>query len=302
MAELNFYLLDKTNAGPFAPYLMPAVRRYIGDGRELIAIGAAMDENSVGAVAAAVDHDVLHLVSLYVDPSVRRQGVGSALLRALGARVNELGLYVESVRTYYMEEDEDTAVIAAFLRSAGFGELEPANRLFSVDTAELHHIPKINDALSMDYQPDPHVRPFSEITPAQLAEIEADPDVLSALKPSNIRFNLMRSASTIWVEDGHVLGWILAYQGVDGEIVLAAACKRNGAPDGCFRHLLYALANRCYMMLGRDYKVYILAINEHAGSLVEKLSGGKMHEYRNFVADTGDELPEWLTDRGDGEQ
>ena len=295
MDELNIYLLDKSNAGPFSPYLMPQVRQYIGDGKELIALGAVVDGHSVGAVAASVENDMLHLVSLYVDPAVRRQGIGTALLRALGARVKALGLSVEGAKVYYMEEEEDTAVIAAFLRSAGFGELELSDRLFCVNTADLHHLPGLREALSTDFAPDPHVRPYAAITPEQLREIEDDPDVLDCLKPSAMRFNLMRSASTIWVEDGHVLGWILAYQGVDGEIVMASACKRAGAPDGCFRKLLYALANRCYMMLGRDFRTYILTINEHSAGLVEKLSGGALHEYKNFVAETGKELPEWLS-------
>lgn len=299
MMNISIYNLDRTNAGPFTPYLMPQVRRYLGDGKELIALGAASDEHTLGAAAASVENNVLHLVSLYVDPAVRRQGIGTALMKALGERVNALGLSLTGARAYYMEEDEDTAVLDAFLRAMGFDGLMLSDRLFCVNSADLHHLPGLGEALSVNFVPESHVFPFSAITPAQLAEIENDESVLNCLKPSAMRFNLMRSASTIWVEDGHVLGYILAYQGVDGEIVLAAACKRGGAPDGCFRHLLYALANRCYMMLGRDFKVYVLAINEHAGSLVEKLTGGKLHEYRNFVADTGDKLPDWLTGKAD---
>ena len=293
MTDLKLYILDKTNAGPFAPYLMPQVRQYIGDGKELLALGAAVEGHSVAAVAASAEHGRLHLVSLYVDPEMRRQGIATVLLRELGKRVNALGVHVEGAKVYYMEEEEDTAVLAAFLRSAGFGELKLADRLFAVDTADLHDLPGLREALSTDFQPDPHVRPYASITPEQLREIEEDESVLDCLKPSAMRFNLMRSASTIWVEDGHVLGWILAYQGVDGEIVMASACKREGAPDGCFRKLLFSLANRCYMMLGRDFKTYILTINEHSGGLVEKLSGGRMHEYKNLVAET-DRLPDWL--------
>ena len=295
MTDLQIYILDKSNAGPFTPYLMPQVRKYIGDGKQLIALGVVRDNHSVGAVAASVENDELHIVSLYVDPAVRRQGVATALLCALGEVVTANNLHVESARAYFMEEDGmDIEGLAAFLRFAGFGEPAISDRLFCVNTADLHHMPGLGDAFSMDFQPDSHIRPFGAITQEQLREIEDDPDVMDCLKPSAMRFNLMRSASMIWVEDGHVLGYILAYQGVDGEIVLAAACKRAGAPDGCFRHLLYAMANRCYMMLGRDFRTYILTINGHAGELVEKLSGGKLHEYNNFTVDTGDTLPDWL--------
>lgn len=55
MTDLQFYILDKTNAGPFASYLMPQVRQYIGDGKELIAIGAVAEDHTLGAVAASVE-------------------------------------------------------------------------------------------------------------------------------------------------------------------------------------------------------------------------------------------------------
>ena len=294
MTDLKLYILDKTNAGPFAPYLMPQVRQYIGDGKELLAIGAATEEHTLGAVAASAENGVMHIVSLYVDSSVRRQGIGTELLRALGRLANDRGLRVNGAMAYFMEEDGmDIDGLAAFLRYAGFGEPQLSNRLFCVNTADLHGMPSFSEAFSADFQPDSHVRPFAAITPEQLREIEDDPEVMDCLKPSAMRFNLMRSASMGWLENGHVLGWILAYQGIDGEIVMASACKRAGAPDGCFRKLLYALANRCYMMLGRDFNTYILTLNEHSGGLVEKLSGGRMHEYKNLVAET-DRLPDWL--------
>ena len=294
MEDLNFYILDKTNAAPFAPYLLPGVRNDLGAERDIIAIGAATEEHTVGAVAAAVRDGVLHLLCLYVDPAVRRQGVGTALLVALGEVLRAMEAEVYEVCSYYMEEKEDTAVIAAFMESMELGELQLYNRLFSVNTAELHDNPTLSAAFSADFQPNPHVKPFSAITPAQLAEIEADPDVLDCLKPGAMSHGILRQASTIWVEDGHVLGWILVYQGFDGEIVLTSACKRAGAPDGCFRHLLYAMVNCCYMMLGRDYSAYIATINDHAGKLLESVTGGKFHEYRSFRASTGDVLPVWL--------
>ena len=294
MAELNFYLLDKTNAGPFAPYLLPQVRQYIGDGKALIALGAVLDDHSVGAVAASVENGALHIVSLYVDPEVRRQGVGTLLLCALGELVNANELPAKRARVYFMEEDGmDVAGLTAFLRAMDFGEPELSDRLFSVDTADLHELPGLGEAFTTEFQPDPHVRPFSAITPEQLREIEDDPDVMACLKPGAMRFNPMRSASMIWVEDGHVLGWILAYQGVDEEIVVAASAKRAGAPKGCWRKLLSAAANRCYVMLGRDYKAYILTINEHSLELVEQIAGSFAHEYKNFVAET-DGIPGWL--------
>ena len=294
MDELNIYLLDKTNAAPFAPYLLPGVRNDIGAGKDIIALGAADETHSLGAVAAAVRGGILHILCLYVDPAVRRQGVGTTLLIALGEVLRAAETEIGEVRTYYMEENEDTEVIAAFMDARELGELQLYNRLFSVNSAEVHDVRRLGTAFTTDFRDDPHVRPFSAITPEQLAELEADEDVLDCLKPSAMTHGILRQASTIWVEDGHVLGWVLCYQGFDGEIVMTAASNRKGAPVTCFLHLLLSMLNRCYVMLGREYTLYIAAINDHAGKLVEKITAGNFHEHRSYFA-VADGLPAWLT-------
>ena len=300
MNELNIYLLDKTNAAPFAPYLLPGVRNDIGAGREIIALGAADETNTLGAVAAVVRNCKLHILCLYVDPAVRRQGVGTVLLTTLGDILRDLEAEINEVCTYYMEEDEDTAAIVAFMEAMQLGELRLNNRLFSVRSAEVHDVRRLGTAFTTDFRDDPHVRPFSAITPEQLAELEADEDVLDCLKPSAMTHGILRQASTIWVEDGHVLGWVLCYQGFDGEIVMTAACNRKGAPVTCFLHLLLSMLNRCYVMLGREYTLYISTINDHAAGLVEKITAGNFHEHRSCFA-VADGLPDWLTG-GDAEE
>ena len=294
MEKLNIYILDKSNAAPFAPYLLPGVRNDIGAGREIFALGAANETHTLGAVAAAVRNATLHILCLYVEPAVRRQGVGTVLLTALGDLLRDAGTEIDEVRTYYMEEDEDTAAIAAFMEAMQLGELQPYNRLFSVNSAEVRDVRRLGTAFTTEFRADPHVRPFSAITPEQLAELEADEDVLDCLKPSAMKHGIFRQASTIWVEDGHVLGWVLCYQGFDGEIVMTAASNRKGAPVTCFLHLLLSMLNRCYMMLGREFTLYIATINDHAAGLVEKITAGNFHEHRNYIAST-EVLPDWLT-------
>ena len=295
MPEITIHILTKKNAGPFAPYLIPQARQYLGEGKELLALGASAQGHSLGAVAALVQDDMLHIASLYVDPAVRRQGVATLLLRALGARVRALGLAPYAAGAYYMEEDEDVNVISAFLQSAGFETPQLSYRLFCVSSADVREMPRLRDAFSSSYQPDPHVRPFSAITQEQLAEIEADDTIQPTLKPSGMHFNVRHSASAIWVQDGHVLGWVLSHQAVDGEVVLAAAVTRDGAPLDSFFKLLSTMLNRWYLMLGRDYRVYVLTLTPRVAALLEKITGGHFHEYNHYMARTGDELPGWLS-------
>ena len=281
MEEVQIIRLDKNNAAPFAPYLLPQVRYDLGAGADIIALGAVQGNSAVGAVAASVEGTTLNILSLYVDTAVRRQGIGTKLMEAIAGEVAQHEEYIEQLRTEYMVDDENGEVIAAFLRSMDFEEPQATNRLFSVDTAKLHHLPVLGEAFSANFKEDPHVRPFADVTPSQLAEIEAE---TAYLKPSAMHRGILRQAATVWVEDGHVLAWILGYQGFDGEIVMSVACKRAGAPKGSFRKLLQASANRCYLMLGHDFMAYTATINEHAGSMMEKLAGGVQKEHRHYTA------------------
>ena len=284
MGNVNIMFLDKDNAAPFAPYLLPQVRYDLAAGEDIIALGAVQDNHAVGAVAAKLDEKTIRIISLYVDPAVRRNRIGTKLMKEAIRETKTREKSVKRMQVAYMVDEEDGEVIAAFLRSMNFDEPQATSRLFSVNTARLHRLPVLGAAFSANFTEDSHVRPFSAIKPEQLAEVEADESVQSYLKPSAMHRGILRQASTIWVEDGRVLAWVLGYQGFDGEIVLSIACKREGAPKGSFRKLLTAAANRCYLMLGHDFTVYIATINEHSGSLVEKLVGGEQREYQHYVA------------------
>jgi len=294
MNNIRIVSLDKSNAAPFATYLLPAVREEIAAGRNMIAVGAADDSHAYGAAAAQIRNGEMRLISVYVDKSVRRKGIGTALVEGLAQLVLEQDDSVMGAVADYMIEDEDQKGIEKFLKRMGFSEPQESHRLFAVDTARLHKMPYIGAAFSVHFQDDPHIRTFAEITDEQMKEIAEDSSVPAPLKPDNSFHHIWKRAATIWVEDGHVMGWLLCYQGFDGGIVLSAACKRAGAPKGCFHKLLLSSANRCFVMLGHDFTCYISTINEHAGSLVEKIAAGTQKEFAHYRAYTGEEPPYWL--------
>ena len=282
--EMYVTILHKDNAAPFAPYLLPQVGRALGAGEDIAGLGAIKDGHAVGALAFRVDDGVLRILSLYVDTAARRQGVGTVLLEALAEVIEAMDEEIEDVQTDYLTDTADEEAAAAFLDDAGFEVLRVTERFFSVDTEKLHEQPLLKEAFTGNFTADAHVRPFSALTPEQLRELEADETVPFKLKPSAMENSPLRQGSVAWVEDSRVLAWLLCYQGFDGEIVLSAACKRDGAPTQSFVRLVQAFANRCYMILGHDYTVYISAIDDYAASLVKKLADGTQKEYKQVVA------------------
>lgn len=294
MEKFEIVVVGKENFDSFSPYLLPRVRRDLQAGSPILAVGAIYGEYAIGAAAAVVEEGEMKLLSLFVDKDTRRCGVGRELLRGLADVFSEMGISVETASANYMLEEENHLAVSAFLQRMGFETAITSSRIFSVDSAKLHETTVLGSALSTKYQADPHVRPFSALTKKQMEEIEGEENAPSFLKPSAIQSRILRQASMAWVEDGRILGWLIASQSFDGEIILSAAYRREEAPGDCFLKLLRAFANRCYLTLGRDYLVYVCAISEEVSRLVERIARGTQQEYTNYEASTGGEIPFWM--------
>ena len=295
MEDLRFIQLNKRNAAPFAPYLLPRMRELLARGEELLVLGAAAETYSLGAVAAhLLPQGVVQLRSVFVDPGLRRRGVGSALLREL-CRVcaAETGEPVQRVDAEFIADPETCDALTGFLGAMGFTVERAEGRIFCVDSTALHDRRIMGEIFSPAFREDPHVRMLSALTAEQLREIE-ESDAPSFLKPGFVKATVLRRASAVWLEDGHPLGWVLFSSSVDGELVLSAAYRDDSTPQECFFCMLKAAANRCYMMYGRDCKVYITAINERVASLIENLAGGELQEFAHYAATTGRRTPAWM--------
>ena len=295
MDNLRFVRLDKSNAAPFAPYLLPQVCEQIGNRMGMLTLGAVAADYAVGAIAALPpEKGVLQLKSIFVDPALRRYGVATDLLREL-CRIcrEETGETVRSVSTEFIADKDACEELAAFFKAVGFSTKCVGGRTFCVNSATLHDRRIMGEIFSPTFREDPHVCPLSALTEEQLREIR-ESDAPSVLKPDFVKDTILRRASTVWVEDGHPLGWVLFSSSIDGELVLSAAYKDDSAPQECFFCMLKAAANRCYMMRGGDCKVYITAVNQRVAALVESLTGDALREYEHYIASTEGQMPGWM--------
>ena len=95
------------------------------------------DGTVVGYAAAWIAYDEIHLLSIAVDPAMRRRGLGGEILRAVLERGKTRG----AVRVV-LEVREGNAAARAFYRMHGFVEIGIRRRYYS-DTDE--------DAIVMEY-------------------------------------------------------------------------------------------------------------------------------------------------------
>ena len=85
--ELDFTLcqFDPANPGPYEQYILPNISAEMRQAPErFAALGAVWNNCAVGAAVITDDPDdpgAAALASLFVDPQVRRRGIGTALLK-----------------------------------------------------------------------------------------------------------------------------------------------------------------------------------------------------------------------------
>ncbi len=95
--DFTLCLFDPANPGPYEQYILPNITAEMRqDPEDYAALGAVWNDCAVGAAVITEDEDdpdAAAVVSLYVDPQVRRRGIGTALLDlSLRAAVGALSL------------------------------------------------------------------------------------------------------------------------------------------------------------------------------------------------------------------
>ena len=82
--DITLCLFDPAEPGPYEQYILPHISAEMKQNPEdYAAIGAAWNDCAVGAAVITQDEDdpdAAAMVSLFVDPQVRRRGIGTALL------------------------------------------------------------------------------------------------------------------------------------------------------------------------------------------------------------------------------
>ena len=84
--DITLCVFDPAKPGPYEQYILPHITAEMRlEPERFAALGAAWDRCAVGAAALTEDEDdpgAAALASLFVDPQVRRRGIGTALLGA----------------------------------------------------------------------------------------------------------------------------------------------------------------------------------------------------------------------------
>lgn len=271
MPQFSFRLVAPKALAPFSQYLLPHIAREAGrPDSGLAVLGSVWGELACGAAALRPGAETCELVSLFVDPQVRRRGAGGALTDlALECSAREGARFLTA--SYVLGGEELTAMDALFARRGG--PPRTVAPVYTMDSARFHQNSLLRAAFLPGFRPAAQLCPFSRLKPEQLEQLFTENDIPFPLSLEGCQGRVDPELSLAWVSEGRVGAYILGYESTPGSFVLSAAW-RGSAPPASFLSLLRGQVNLCYYQGGGDFLYHVCAVSPAADQLIHKITGG----------------------------
>ena len=302
METISFRIVEDAEFPVFRQYLLPDAARLAAGGKhDILVLGAVCGTMACGAAALSFEEQdsgavVAELISLFLDPLVRRQGVGSEFLACCLDAASESG--ADYLYAQYVGDPETMAALDALFRRFG-AEPEFHLPIYEIDVSKFHEARLLKAAFSPEYRRPAHIVPFTELTPEQLAALEADPELPWYVDPVR-RVNMRPDLSLAYLVDGQVAGFWLGSMSAMDRFSVQGVWHNSKVPPSCFHELIHAHLNHCWYYGGGDFLYYVSPAVEFADKLIQKYTGGdyrRMDEHAVTIAlydtdeDAADEEP-----------
>ena len=273
-SEVRYCVFSAASPGPYAQYLLPHIAsRARWNPEHFIALGATWKGYAAGAAAVSVTEeqpDTAVLVSLFVDPKARGQGIGTGLVRLAAEEAGKLG--AETLEMAYIMSGPELEAMDKTIQKLG-GELVSRNNVYTLDSAKFHDSPVFGWTLTPYFQPNANVRRFYDLSREQVERLNANAEIPIGLRPAS-KADLMDPAlSVAWVEDGEIVSFLLTSYSRRGSYAALSGWRAASAPGDAYVHLLMACANLCYYHGGGDFLYHLAPITEHSEAMVHAYAG-----------------------------
>lgn len=289
MENISFRIVEAPEFPVFRQYLLPDAARLVAGGKhDILVLGAVCATAACGAAALSFEEQedglaVAELLSLFLDPLVRGQGVGADFLAYCLDAAAEKG--ADLFYAQYVGEPETMAALDALFRRFG-AEPEFHLPIYELDSVNFHDVRLIKAAFAPDYRRPAHIVPFSALTPEQLEALEKDPELQWYVDPVR-RVNMRPDLSLAYLVDGAVAGFWLGSMSAMDRFSVQGVWHNSKAPASCFHELIHAHLNLCWYYGGGDFLYYVSPAVEFADKLIQKYSGGdylRMDEHAVTIA------------------
>lgn len=268
--EFTLCLFDPADPGPYEQYILPHVTAEMRqDPENYAAIGAVWNECAAAAAVLTDDEDdpdAAAVASLFVDPQVRRRGIGTALLDlSLKAAA---GVGAERLTLSYTLGGEELEAMDHTVRALG-GETVFQYPAYSMDSVDFRDSRLLGRAFRPDYRMPEHVVRFSDLSPEQLDELHADPEA-PWYSPG-----MQPELSLAYLKDGQVVGFWLGCESAPGNYSVKGIWSSPAAPFNTLHALLLAHVNLCWSHCGGDFHYHCATSVKAAEKIVQTYTEGK---------------------------
>ena len=279
---LSFRVVGEKERGIFARYLLPdaamLVRREPAD---TLLPGAVWGRAACGAAAVRLSPErEAEALSFFVDPAVRRRGVGGALLRFTLAQCAAAGVAVFRAR-YALEAAEQAAFDRLFLAQGA--RLEEESPIYILDISLFRDAALLKSAFSPEYRRPAGIVPFTALTQEQREALDGEPEVPWYVCPRG-RSNMRPELSLAYLMDGRVAAFWLGGTSARGHYTVQGVWCSASAPASAFHLLLIAHLNLCFYHGGGDFLYYVSPATERAEILLQRYSRGNFRRLETHVA------------------
>ena len=260
MGNVKILAATKEQAEIVAPFMGAEAAEALESGLPITVLAAVDSDGVAGVLSGMVDRGAFDIDSIYVLPSKRRMGIGTALIDKLEDLFPE---EETEVKAEFNIENVDNETLEPFLMANGFDDEEEDEypKYYIDDLAGL----KTDENLNTD---DPQIISFSGIDDELLKAAGAESLNNGRPLPEGglLSYNLDRNASYGYIKDNELKGYVTVEVMEDGGIKIPALWSEAADPRETLK-----LLNRTAEALKRDFAprttVAMLAI----GPLSEKV-------------------------------
>ena len=268
--DFTLCLFDPANPGPYEQYILPHITAEMRQNPEdYAALGAVWNSSAVGAAVITEDEDApdaAALASLFVDPQVRRRGIGTALLDlSLKAAA---GVGAERLTLSYTLGGEELEAMDRTVRALG-GQPEFQYPAYSMDSVDFRDSRLLGRAFRPGYKMPEHVVRFSDLTPEQLETLHAKPEA-PWYSPG-----MQPELSLAYLKDRQVVGFWLGCESAPENYSVKGIWSSAAAPFNTLHTLLLAHVNLCFTHCGGDFRYHCATAVKAAEKIVQAYTEGK---------------------------
>lgn len=257
--------VEELNPSNVEAYKHCLKEEFLENCQDIIAFGARLSKIACGAIFTQIKgSEECFIKSFFVLPLFRRRGAGTALLKALKEKIQQLGIKKVTVQAITSKENID--LLNDFLTKRGFLEAEILTEVYTFDPKKIvensSFVRRISSTPSK-WPKNVAIRPQNQVNEFLLKELKKreNIDYPSVLSPFANEFDLIDECTQFAIFNGkEIVGWITGLKAPGNMILYRSLFAREDFRKSALGYFLFNEAIRIHVNKHIDKK-FLFAVD-----------------------------------------